>query len=104
MPGDYEIRLPNGYLLARVYSKPIIVVAPNRRVVMGPTVERYAVKGDIVVGSVAQNGKRFWFVLNTKAHRLRMVGYQEWRSELRVLSVEESDVGPPSRLHALMQR
>ena len=101
---DYVIPLPNAYFLARVTSKENIIGDPNGRAVVGPTVDKYAIRGDIVLGSVALNGEHSWFILDTRTRRLRTMSYDEWKRELRTMHVDESTVVPPSRLHALISK
>lgn len=101
---DYVIRLPNGYFLARVTSKENVVAEPGGKAVIGPTVDKYAIKGDVVVGSSVRNDDRSWFILDTRLRQIRNVSYSEWKNELRTLDLRESDVVAPSRLQALMQR
>jgi hypothetical protein len=69
--GDYEIPLRNGYFIARVSSGTWAIVAPDRRVLIGPSVDKYAVKGDVVVGRVRISGSDTvaYFIVNDKNRR-----------------------------------
>ena len=101
---DYVIRLPNGYFLARVTSKEILIAEPSGKAVIGPTVDKYAVKGEVVVGSTIMNDERAWFVLDTRRREIKSISYDEWKNELRTLELKESDLVAPSRLNAFRQR
>jgi hypothetical protein len=50
--GDYEIELPNGYRLVRVYGSTICLDKGIDQL-LAPTVDGYRVHGDIVVGHVS---------------------------------------------------
>lgn len=101
---DYVIRLPNGYFLARVTSREKLIADPGGKAVLGPNVETYAVKGDVVVGSVGLSGTPSWFVLNTKEGTVSTLDHAHWRRELHRLGIDESDVIAPTRWHAMRQR
>lgn len=109
--GDYEIALPHGYKLGRIYSGAFVVVGPNNRVLVdalhGLQIGR---NGDIVFGvaddapSPAQpvGADRRYFVLNTATGELaNSLSEAAYLSRLRAYGVARTQLTRPSRFTRL---
>lgn len=70
--GDYEVALPNGYKLARIYENGLLVADASNSVILHPNVEKYTVLENFVVGVCGRS--RFpssqepfgYFIIDTK--------------------------------------
>jgi len=97
---DYEIPLPNGYILARISPGEFVIVAPDRRhIVVGPTVDEYAVMGDVVVGHVrASNGKQSYFIIDSRNVKVDDgLSREDWIRKLAMYRISGVHLGLPHR-------
>lgn len=105
--GDYQITLPNGYVLARANSYDIAIYGPediSRVGVIPPLIVAIGVNGDLVFGKVEdshnpwlleneqlardekaeQEKARGYFLLNTKTHEVHLgLTKKAWMAALR---------------------
>jgi len=51
--GDYEIRLPTGYSLVRVYAGATMLTDPTKGVIIDPNIDGYKIVDNILVGHVS---------------------------------------------------
>ena len=76
--GDYEIPLQRNYIIARTSSNIFIVVAPDRHVVLGPSVDLYAQHDGLLIGRVVDEASPpSYFVLDMNSG-----GLTTWKEEL----------------------
>jgi len=97
---DYEVPLPNKYVLGRISPGEFVVVAPDHRhILVGPTVYEYAVVGAIITGHVrAPGGATSYFIIDTdKAALAERLGRDSWNRELAACGVRDVRLVPPSR-------
>lgn len=97
--GDYEIPLRHGYILGRISSGTFVVVDPSRHVVVGPTVDRCQVVGDLFIGRVSiDNGPPSYFIVNMRSRIVqRGLSETEWRRQLATNGVKEYRLVRPTR-------
>lgn len=101
--GDYEIPLQSNYIIARTSSNMFIVVAPDRHVVLGPSVDLYAQHDGLLIGRVVdETSSPSYFVLDMNSGRLSTWKEETlWRNELARRNIPESRLQKPSRLGRL---
>lgn len=103
--GDYEIRLPGGYYLVRVYAGAYIISFRGQdgqsrtdEVVVNATVDSYQVLDGLIVGHVStldymspeekEVSKPGYFILNTKTHEVKQgLDKKAWLDSLNALGV-----------------
>lgn len=113
--GDYQIRLPGGYYLTRVYAGAFLISfrgqdgqSPYGEVVVNATVDRYEVLDGLVVGHVStldymspeekEVSKPGYFIVNTKTHEVKQgLDKKAWLDALQVQGISEPNLGKPSR-------
>jgi hypothetical protein len=113
--GDYNIRLPGGYSLARVYAGAFLIFRDRDGrglggdVVVNATVDSYQVLDGLVVGHVStldymspeekEVSKPGYFILNTKTHKAKQgLDKKAWLDSLKVQGVSsEPSLSKPSR-------
>ena len=95
---DYSIALPNGYKLSRIWKGAHTIVNERNFLVVGLTVQKYAVVGNIVTGYVSDEnmadvpetlrGKTGYFVLDTATANLQDgLGEDKWRNVLELHNI-----------------
>jgi len=93
--GDYEIPLRHGYFIARVSSDTFVLVAPDHRVVVRPTITAYGVDGDVVAG---RDDHGFYFIVDTASGtRETQLIEREWRRRLQARGISAPQLRAPSR-------
>ena len=105
--GDYEIHLPGGYSLIRVYAGAVLIGAPEAGVRIEANIDGYKVLNDLVVGhiSIAEHSpekemsKPGYFILNTKTHEAKQgLEKKVWLDLMQALGItNEPSLGKPSR-------
>jgi hypothetical protein len=98
--GDYEIPLRNGYFIARVSSDTWVIVGPDHNVLVGPSVDQYAIKGDVVAGRVrpSDDAAVTYFVLNTRTGTtINIRDEGAWRRELARQHIQDVVLVRPAR-------
>ena len=100
--GDYQISLPNHYILGRIQSDSFVIAAPDHKIVLGPSIKRYAIVRDFVVGVEAREySAESYFVLNTSTGVVEhMQSSNEWRRRLQELAMSEPLLAKPQRSQA----
>jgi hypothetical protein len=91
-PGDFEIALPHGYVLARNSPDIKLIADPSGAVVVRPSVRRYRVVGDLVVGEIGAYDSHpsdrmeivGYFILDTRTGDIqRGMDEARWRAAMR---------------------
>lgn len=114
--GDYQIRLPGGYYLTRVYARAFLISYSGSdgqntsgEVVVNATVDRYKVLDSLVVGHVSTldymspeekaASKPGYFIVNTKTHEVKQgLDKKTWLASLQSFGFTgEPDLSKPSR-------
>ncbi len=114
--GDYQIRLPGGYYLTRVYAGAFLISFRDQDgqrlygdVVVNATVDSYQVLDNLVIGHVSildymspeekEVSKPGYFILNTKTHDVKQgLDKKAWLDSLQAQGVSsEPSLGKPSR-------
>jgi hypothetical protein len=101
--GDIHVPLPNGYFLAGFSADQFGIVAPDRRVVVGPTVDSYNVYGTLVVGHVTPpEGRPSYFIVDTRKNTVDAeLNEAEWRKRLAALKLASPKLVRPMRFRIL---
>ncbi len=97
---DYEVPLPAKYVLGRLSPGEFVIVAPDHRhILVGPTVDEYAVVGSIITGQVrTAKGARSYFVIDTNGSALfEGLGSDDWNRKLATFGIREVHLAPPTR-------
>ncbi len=99
---DYQIDLKHGYLIGRVWSGAFVVVDPNSRIVVGPTIDGYQVSGDILFGRVRSSANvETYFIVDMKTRKLESgLAAAEWRGRLSARGIQSDSLKRPSRWDA----
>lgn len=96
---DYGVRLPNGYELVRIYASAVLIVDPQRQILVEAHIDAYSVVDHLVVGHVAraeypperEMSMPGYFVLNTRTAALKQgLTRTEWRAALRAVGLAEA--------------
>lgn len=97
--GDYEKPLRHGYILGRISSDTFVVVDPGQHVVVGPTVDRCRVVGDLFIGRVSgDGGLHSYFIVNMRTGKVqRGLTETEWRRQLATNGVTHYQLVRPTR-------
>ena len=97
--GDYEIQLRRGYILGRTSSETFVVVDPSRHVIVGPTVDRCRVEGDLFIGRVSTRGDQHsFFIVDMRTGNIqRGLRETEWRRQLTASGVTDYRLIRPTR-------
>lgn len=113
--GDYQIRLPGGHYLARVYAGAFLIVKDRDGrglggdVVVNASVDSYQVLDGLIVGHVStldymspeekEVSKPGYFILNAKTHEVKEgLDKKAWLDALRALGVNNGPrLSKPSR-------
>jgi len=101
--GDYEIPLRHGYVLGRIRSGVFVVVDPTQHVVVGPTVDRCQIVGDLFIGRVANDkGQHIYFIVNMRSRTVQDgLNENEWRRQLAASGVTDYRLVRPTRYATL---
>ncbi len=105
--GDYEIPLPGGYIVARISADRFVVVAPNRRDVVLPSIDEYQVYGRVVVGHIpkATRNADAYFILDTVRGQVRVIEDEAtWRRQLVEIGIHEASLVRPARWRAWLRQ
>ena len=101
--GDYEIPLRHGYFVARVGSNEFALVAPDHRVIVGPTITGFHVYRDTIVGRVRAGTADAFFIVDMNGGRAETgLAEREWRKRLEAKGVSSPRLNKPNRLQKLM--
>ena len=78
--------LPNGYSVFWANGREVYIVNSSGLIIMGPSVSRYSVQGEVVVGELEDLesvSRTTYFVINTKTGRLHsFTNEQDWSDAL----------------------
>jgi hypothetical protein len=101
--GDIHVPLPNGYFLTSFSAGQFGIVAPDRRVVVGPTVDSYNVYGSLVIGHVTPaEGRSSYFIIDTLKKTVDAeLNEGEWRKRLAASKLASPKLVQPMRFRIL---
>ena len=96
--GDYEIPLRRGYFVARTSSDEFALIAPDRHVIVGPTIKAFHVYRDVVVGKANSGAGDAFFIVDMKGGRAEQgLAEREWRKRLEARGISAPNLSKPSR-------
>ena len=100
--GDYAVTLPGQYQLIRANGNEIYISnpEPNGEIILGPSIEGYAVSGRFVIGYIKRGNWPVefqpkmvdgYFVLDTTSGNIKQkLSIAAWRKELKALGVDNT--------------
>jgi hypothetical protein len=105
--GDYSVQLPGGYSLVRVYGQTVLISHFAEGVVIGASIDGYAVVGSLIVGHTkladqppeSEYSKPGYFIIDTQTHDSKQgLDKTNWLKSLKAAGISvEPNLHRPSR-------
>ena len=97
---DHSVGLPNGYLFSSTSPDENAIVTPDHHnILVGPSVDQYAVLGAFVIGHVRfKQVKESYFVLDTRPGTIeKNLTRPAWERMLHERGIGRAHIAPPRR-------